>query len=248
MASCPLKLSIIAVLCIQVLLSSCDKADTKKSGVSSAPPETAQNTPTSNMPIDIKSAPGGLPARAEKPPRIVKLKLLPASPRKGDTLIVQAQAVVAGNSEATVDFVYQWSVNGSLLNFETGPTLKNLFVKGDRISVSITPKDGGVSGIPLTQTAKIGNSPPVVKSELADVTVKGNGYSCKVQAEDPDGDALVYSLLKGPKNMTIEPSTGVIAGEYQEDDAGMHTLSISVKDSDNAEVVLDIPLQLGSSK
>jgi len=196
----------------------------------------------------VKRAPEGLLLTAKKTPRIVKLKLLPLSPRKGDTLIVQAQAVMDGNREAPVDFIYKWSVNESLLNFETVPALKNAFVKGDRISVSITPKAGGVTGIPLTQTVKIGNSPPVVKAELADVTVKGNSYGGRVQAEDPDGDVLVYTLLKGPKKMTIGPSTGVIAGEYQETDAGMHTLSISVKDSDNAEVVLDIPLQLGFSK
>lgn len=224
---------------------------TKEPGKPQPAPQVAlsvQPKPELAISGGVKSAPEGLPLTAKKLPRLVKLKLLPVSPRKGDTLIVQAQAVVAGNSEATIDFVYQWSVNESLLNFETGPALKNVFVKGDRISVSITPKTGGVIGIPLTQTAKIGNSPPVVKAELADVTVKGNSYGGRVQAEDPDGDILAYTLLKGPKKTTIEPTTGVIAGEYQEGDAGMHMLSISVKDSDNAEVVLDIPLQLGFSK
>lgn len=197
---------------------------------------------------DVKSAPGGLPVTAGNPPRIVKLKLLPVSPRKGDELVVQAQAAVDGNSETFVDFIYQWSVNGDIVHAETGPTLKNMLVKGDRVSVVITPEAGGVRGIPLTQTAKIGNSYPVVKSECADVKVKGTNYGCRIQAEDPDGDTLVYTLLKGPKNMTIDRNTGVITGEYQQTDAGKHILSISVKDSDNAEVVIDIPLELGFGK
>ncbi|MBI5047321.1 MAG: hypothetical protein HZB54_00015 [Deltaproteobacteria bacterium] len=204
-----------------------------------------QPKPESAISGDVKNATQGLPAKAGNTPRIVKLKLLPVSPRKGGTLIVQAQAVVDGNSEAPVDFIYEWSINDNLINTETGPTLKNMFKKGDRVSVVITPEAGGVRGIPLTQTAKIGNSHPVVKSELADVKVKGNSYGGRVQAEDPDGDTLVYTLLKGPKNMTIDRLTGVITGEYQQTDAGKHILSISVKDSDNAEVVLDIPLELG---
>jgi hypothetical protein len=242
MGNCTLKAFIIGALCVQACLSSCDKADTKKAGVSSAPPGAAQNT--TPVPGGAHSAIEGLPVRSEDPPRIVKLKLLPVSPRKGDELVVQA--VADGKGEGSVEFLYQWSVNDSLINTERGPTLKNVFAKGDRVSVVVTPEAAGVSGIPSTHTVVIGNSPPVVKSELVDVKVQGNSYSCRVQAEDPDGDPLVYTLLKGPAGMTIDRNTGVITGVYQQADTGMHTLSISVKDTGNAEVVLTAPLKLGS--
>lgn len=180
------------------------------------------------------------PEKAGALPRVVKAKLTPANPRKGDELRVEAAA--DGNADG---ILYQWSVNGSPVFAERGPSLKAPLVKGDSVRVVITPERGNVQGPPVTQSAIVKNSPPTVRNEFADVQVSGTSYRSRVQAEDADGDALTYGLLKGPKNMQLDPATGVITWTFQQTDAGTHALSISVRDSDKAEVVLDISITIG---
>lgn len=233
----PLISFIIAAAGLLLCVSSCDKGQKKAEEVP-APPAAAVSAPV--VPAADPGAPQG---QAKNTPGIVLLNVLPLFPRKADELTVQVEA--AGNAGAPVYFSYQWSVNDNPLIFETSPSLKNAFVSRDRVTVEIIPEAMGVRGMPVTKTVIIGNTPPVVKAELGDVTVEGKRYTCRVQAEDPDGGPLVYTILDGPKSMTIDGHTGVITGEYQQADAGKHTLSVSVKDADNAEVVLTVPFQLG---
>ncbi len=229
----PLTIFLGAVFVCVVLFHACENSD--KAGMKLAPqPVTSQ--------VSSSHDDEGKSNAAVKPPRIVNLKLLPALPRKGDELHVEV--VAERNGDSPVTFRYQWSVNGNILYAENGPNLKVPFVKGDRVVVAITPEADGIQGMTLTQMTVIGNSPPVVSPTLADVTIAGNHYSGKIQAQDPDGDPLTYTLLEGPKGMTVNQRTGEITWDFQPEDAGMHTISISVKDSDNAEMILSLPLKL----
>ena len=54
------------------------------------------------------------------------------------------------------------------------------------------------------------NNPPVI-TLIPDATVTlGEVYTCTVEATDPDGDDLIYSLTDGPDEMAINPTTGLI--------------------------------------
>ncbi len=223
----------LVTVCVCVFFSACENSN---KAVRTPAPKPVSSQVASSHDVEGKAS------EAVKPPRIVSLKLLPVSPRKGDELHVEVEA--ERNSDAPVTFSYQWSVNGDILNTEDGPNLKMPFVKGDKVVVTITPEEAGVQGVPLIQTTIIGNSPPVVSPALTDATIAGNHYSGKIQAQDPDGDPLTYTLLEGPKGMTVNQKTGVITWDFQPEDAGMHTLSISVKDNDNAEVIMSLPLKL----
>jgi len=229
-----LKILVVAIVACVVFLHACERSDKAASAPAPQPPVSPQVA--SSQIVENKSS------EAVTPPRIVRLKLLPTAPRKGDELHVEAEADNSG--DASVTFRYQWSVNGNILYAEDGPNLKAPLVKGDKIVVAVTPEAGGVQGTALTQTTVIGNSPPIVNPALTDVAIAGNHYSGRIQAQDPDGDPLTYALLEGPKGMTINPSTGEIAWDFKQEDAGMHTVTISVKDSDNAEMILSLPLKL----
>ena len=238
-----------SVLTCLLFFAGCDRPGRTVTPSSPQPATTdeqrlAEKRTTSDDVSRVQETPAG-PAgsSAEKTgmvPRIIKAKLMPANPRKGDELRVEAAA--DGNADS---ITYQWSVNGSPEYGERGPSLKAPLVKGDSVAVVITPERGNVQGPPVTQSAIVKNSPPVVRNEFADVQVSGKTYRARVQAEDADGDKLTYGLLKGPKDMQLDPATGVITWTFQQADAGTHALSISVRDSDKAEVVLDISITIG---
>jgi len=65
------------------------------------------------------------------------------------------------------------------------------------------------------------NQAPTITSDPVNTAILGVEYIYDVEATDPDGDVLTYSILTTkPDNMTINPSTGVISwiptaeGEY----------------------------------
>ena len=54
------------------------------------------------------------------------------------------------------------------------------------------------------------NLPPVITSIPLTQAKNYQPYNYQVQASDPNGDPLIYSLALAPANMTINPSTGLI--------------------------------------
>ena len=89
--------------------------------------------------------------------------------------------------------------------------------KGDLVSVVITPFKGTLEGKPVTRFTSVGNSPPVVKSSLANPVVTARRYTAKVIAEDPDeGDTLSYALRQAPAGMSIDAGTGEIIWDFPE--------------------------------
>lgn len=199
----------------------------------------------STEPVTVSSAgPNEQAGTATTLPTILSNTFLPAAPKKGDELTLRAAA--AEHPAGQVDLVYRWAVNDAIVAGAYGPTLKMPLVKGDRVSATIIPEVAGMQGPQLVHTTVIGNSPPIVQNTFLDPLVSKNHFSARIQAEDPDGDPLAYRVLKGPKNLTVNVQTGEVNWYFQPSEVGTHELSIAVKDSDNAEVILNVPLQLTS--
>ena len=55
-------------------------------------------------------------------------------------------------------------------------------------------------------------------------------YTYDVEAVDPDGDAITYSLTTAPLGMTINPTTGLISWPVTSRDVGDHTVEIRAQD------------------
>jgi len=76
--------------------------------------------------------------------------------------------------------------------------------------------------------AAIPNRPPLFQT-IPDVQVEpGTDYTYAARAEDPDGDALQYTLDAAPAGMTVHEATGVVW--YPQAVAGAHAVSLRVAD------------------
>ena len=64
------------------------------------------------------------------------------------------------------------------------------------------------------------NSSPVIESDPITTAKEGAVYTYDVEATDPNGDTLTYSLTVSPTGMTINSTTGVISWTPTEDQIG----------------------------
>jgi RHS repeat-associated protein len=82
----------------------------------------------------------------------------------------------------------------------------------------------------LAVVATAPNDPPVISSSPRTVVRLGSNYVYAVQASDPDGDALTYSLGTAPAGMTID-ATGVIRWTPTAAEFGPNAVSVTVTDA-----------------
>jgi len=74
------------------------------------------------------------------------------------------------------------------------------------------------------------NRTPVIESDLITTAKEGAIYTYDVEAVDPDGDTLEFSLLVHPTGMTINSTTGVITWTPTEDQVGENEVVVKVSD------------------
>ena len=74
------------------------------------------------------------------------------------------------------------------------------------------------------------NSSPVIESDPVTTAKEGAVYNYDVEAIDPDGDTLEFSLLTHPTGMTINSTTGVISWTPTEDQIGENEVVVEISD------------------
>ena len=74
------------------------------------------------------------------------------------------------------------------------------------------------------------NSEPVIESDPVTTAKEGVAYTYDVEATDPNGDTLEFSLLVHPTGMTINSTTGVISWTPTEAQIGANEVEIEVSD------------------
>lgn len=85
-------------------------------------------------------------------PVVDSVSLSPTSPDTDDLLTAAVTASDIDGDELT--FTYTWTVSGSVVSGQTGPTLAGeFFVKTDEVSVSVVPNDGDADGAALGSSA-----------------------------------------------------------------------------------------------
>ena len=62
----------------------------------------------------------------------------------------------------------------------------------------------------MIDVAEALNAPPVVTSTPVVTGAEGQSYLYDVEADDPDGDSLTYSVVTAPTGMAIQSATGVV--------------------------------------
>lgn len=144
------------------------------------------------------------------PPVATFAGIEPSTPQSNETL--KAFGVAYDGDSDQVDFVYQWVANGEPIAGQEEQFLANShFQRGDQVQVAITPYDGEEFGVTLKSApVVIGNSPPMIVSAPPVRTEEGV-FHYPVQVEDPDGDALKFSLRgEAPTGLEIDPDTGLV--------------------------------------
>ncbi|WP_250565987.1 DUF4114 domain-containing protein, partial [Adonisia turfae] len=86
------------------------------------------------------------------------------------------------------------------------------------------------------------NDGPVITSEPNVEGLIGKPYRYDVDATDPEGDPITYSLVVAPREMTINPETGEIEWAPQEADRGTQSITVRVVDGRGgvAEQLFDV--------
>src|SRR5262249_30867506 len=82
-------------------------------------------------------------------------------------------------------------------------------VKGDTITVTVTPNDGLTNGASATATTTVQNTAPVASDGSVTLSHRLGG-SITLAATDADGDPLTYSGESAPSNGTVLGSGSVV--------------------------------------
>ncbi|TNF56782.1 hypothetical protein EP227_00370 [bacterium] len=173
------------------------------------------------------------------PPVIRRARILPVTFRPGDTLSIEPEIHDADGDEVTV--IYEW-----IRNSEPAGDSKSIGVvlkRGDRVSVTITPYDGEAYGESATIERTIENMPPMIAEDNT-FTFDGKVYAFTVNATDPDGDPLTYSLKSAPDGMYINKGTGDVTWDVPSDFTGEVVVIVAVSDGVRGESTREITLVL----
>lgn len=229
-----------------VLLIGCSRDKRDESVNEEASPEVTEEPATGTGTGSEEEAPESGNAVSDIPSlsdiRSVKILMPSDNPRDGFKTEIDYDKSQTGNT----DFIYEWKVNGSEITGANEGELKwqEGFKKGDTITVTVTPyNDLGQGATSAEGSFRIPNSPPVITSQ-PDTSFEKGKFSYTVEAQDPDGDSMDFSLKNAPKGMTIEPATGLIVWEYDEKEAGDYKVTVIVTDSEGARAVQDLTLSI----
>lgn len=130
-------------------------------------------------------------------PTVSSVTLSPSPPVTDDLLTATVSASDPDGDGVTLS--YAWTVASTTLS-ETGPTLSGaFFVKGESVSVSVTPNDGTEDGSALSSSAvTVANTPPeapTVAISPSDPIFDEDGLTCEISGDsyDADGDVISYT-------------------------------------------------------
>ena len=158
------------------------------------------------------------------PPVVTRVAIAPNPATSSDTL----RAVVAAGDQDSdhLSFIYEWKVDDETIIGQEGSTLASrYFRRGNKVQVAATPFDG----VDMGKTRRSGvlvilNSAPKIVSDPPERAEKGV-YHYAVQAEDPEGDPLRFSLQgQSPAGMEVDSETGVVQWQV-----GVHERPVSYK-------------------
>ena len=195
----------------------------------SAKAENGQQKDEAGEAEEFESETGGEGA-TNSPPELVSLKLDPMVIYPG----TMVKALVEGidKEEDYLTFYYRWQKNEKFLPGEENEELDTSdFNKGDLITAFVTPFDGEVKGKErMSPSLLVSNRPPEITSAPIGNIVDGL-FIYEVEANDPDGDELKFSLEGSPSGMTIDEG-GRVEWKVPTDAKGPFTIKVVVSDGD----------------
>lgn len=181
------------------------------------------------------------------PPKVTDISATPNQVFAGQPLTAMPVAEDADGD--SVDFSYQWLINGDADPMLTDATLPgDRFTKGDTVQVLIVPRDFFGNGPTYESYAqKIPNAAPRITSQPPQ-SITSLDYLYQVEVEDPDDKQFIYSLAEAPQGMSIDEDSGLIKWALAGVAHGDYTIAIIVTDPEGAEAAQEYILTLGVPK
>ncbi len=183
----------------------------------------------------------GAPA-ADNPALVSRIEITPKAPKVGDTITINL-IPNPGVSLSSVPIAFEWRKNGEVLS-DTSHSLAvdGRFKRGDKVEVNITVDDEKGPKQSWLASVVIANSPPVITPATELIKVNGSTFSFQVNANDPDGDSLSYSLKSGPPGTTIDPATGKVTFTVPADNKASIPIVVLVSDGHGGEAAFNFEM------
>jgi hypothetical protein len=154
----------------------------------------------------VKREEVGVKEGRNTPPTIFSARITPILAKTNSTLRVEVESRDAERDP--VKLIYQWERNGEDIDGAEDATLENTnFVKGNLITVRVTPDDGRLKGETFRSEEQIiSNSIPEITSirVTPDPAYTNSNLTVAVEVRDPDDDPIGFSY-KWIKNDEVIP-------------------------------------------
>ena len=164
--------------------------------------------------------------------------------------IVSSPVTVAQENVNYIYVVNAIDLDGELLNFtlKTHPEdmeinavsgeinwVPNFDQEGSHaVVVEVTDQSGGVLSHDFTIDVEDVNRNPVITTTALPDALEGGSYNVTVEASDPDGDALTFSLSTAPAGLVIDSTTGELSSvgnvTWTPNNVGAYSVTIHIDD------------------
>jgi hypothetical protein len=173
-------------------------------------------------------------------PAVEDVRLEPQAPVNGSSV----RAVVSARDPDgdPLTFKYRWYVDNVAVPGDGESIVLKGVKKGSWVHTAATPNDGSGDGAwKYSSRHQVVNAPPVVKSASPTAVPASRVLTHTVVAEDPDGDPLTFTLVKGPEGMTLSGPT--LTWKVSDRDLGRTAeVVVRISDDDGASTVLTMVL------
>jgi len=138
------------------------------------------------------------------------VSLLPLEATVGESYTGQVTATPGSN--ATLAYSLVGAPSGMIIVAATGAISWTPTAAGDQaVTIVVTDGAGLSDSKDFTIIVSPANHPPVITSTAVTSAIVGGTYTYAVEATDPDGDTLTYSLTACPAGMNIDENSGIIS-------------------------------------
>jgi len=158
------------------------------------------------------------------------------------TAFIGDTATLTGQSSYDVDrdaLTYSWSLvttpAGSTASLDNAAVAQPSFspdVVG-LYSAQLIVNDGEYNSLPDTVQITVPNRAPEITSVPVINGIADQSYQYAVQAQDADGDTLIYALISAPAGMIIDATNGLI--DWLPDAAGSYPVEVQVIDGQGGQ-------------
>lgn len=176
---------------------------------------------------------------------IDRLEIEPEKPAAMEDL--RAVATVPSGLTPPVEFEFTWFIDGErVLDVRSDRLRADRIGAGTKVWVVARVSDGdGRVAEKKSRTVQIANGTPVILTDLRRVPdINGK----LLEAEDPDGDPITWSIVQGPPGITIDGKGRIRVGRMDLKEAWAGELVVAATDPKGARAELHLPVSITAGK